>query len=258
MAGGTIPALTRWTRGIFAVLLGLDSERIDNVNMTWENGGYLLELPIGSLTAAARQQSGRSNIETCTRTDGSLPSWSGARTMSEPVNSCCERFKCSIKHFWWSYFCSGPPDGNGTHALQPLIALFVFFVAQLAAEIFAEQNKGVRKLQIVLYLVMGFLTISLIFLIGRAKRHDAVADPKPSTADPKPNGERWVFGYDFGTRLGHAMVAVCVLSHPISVCGLQLYCLLPGQKPLPLRPMATQVADKVTMELAGLKKRSFF
>ncbi len=167
--------------------------------------------------------------------------------MPEQVRSCCQKIKDLCK----LYFCCAPLNvSDGAHALQPLVVLFLFFITQLAVEILAEHNKGVRKTYLWLYVFTGFLTISIIFLISRAKKFAAIGDQQT-------NRKQWVFGYDVGTHL----VATWLLwSCVIILVVFVFYAFrggLPGQEPLRLRTTAVQVADYVTPGFAGLKKSVF-
>jgi hypothetical protein len=122
-----------------------------------------------------------------------------------------------------------PPESDKvSHALQPLATLFVFFLAQVVGATIAEQGKGIRYANIVIYIVLGLWTLISIYIIVRN------------------TSERLTF------VTGRAIFRLCLaLWFLFAFCGL--FGLLPGQGLLQLGVSNVEYADGVTDGLPGLK-----
>ncbi len=109
-----------------------------------------------------------------------------------------------------------------SHALQPLVTLFAFFLAQVVAATIAEQGKGIRYVNIAAYLVLGLWTLVSIFTISRW------------------TSERLTF------ITGHVILWLCLVLW-VAFAGFALLGRLPGQGLLLLGVSNIEYADDVVL-----------
>jgi len=66
-----------------------------------------------------------------------------------------------------------PNPGGPDSAIPSLISLQAFLLVQLGAAVIAEQEKGIRPIHIVIYVLLGLATIvAMAFIVGSVTKHE--------------------------------------------------------------------------------------